>query len=75
MPSLRELNAALQRVLNPTRPGQPAVERFGWRFQVGDKVIQTENDYGKDVFNGTSGSSSISTQSIRTWQCASMIGW
>ena len=52
---VRELNAALQRVLNPARPGQPAVERFGWRFQIGDKVIQTENDYGKDVFNGDVG--------------------
>jgi ATP-dependent exoDNAse (exonuclease V) alpha subunit len=31
------------------------VERFGWRFQIGDKVIQTENDYDKDVFNGDVG--------------------
>src|SRR6202008_706291 len=52
---VRELNTALQRVLNPARPGQPAVERFGWRFQIGDKVIQTENDYAKDVFNGDIG--------------------
>jgi len=52
---VRELNAALQRVLNPARPGQRAVERFGWRFQIGDKVIQTENDYGKEVFNGDTG--------------------
>ena len=36
---VRELNTALQRVLNPSHPGQPAVERFGWRFQIGDKVI------------------------------------
>ena len=41
---VRELNTALQKVLNPARPGQPTVERFGWRFQVGDKVIQTEKD-------------------------------
>ena len=52
---VRELNTALQKVLNPTRPGQPAVERFGWRFQIGDNVIQTENDYDKDVFNGDVG--------------------
>ena len=52
---VRELNETLQRVLNPTRLGQPAVERFGWRFQIGDKVIQTENDYAKDVFNGDIG--------------------
>jgi exodeoxyribonuclease V alpha subunit len=52
---VRELNTALQKVLNPTRPGQPAVERFGWRFHIGDKVIQTENDCDKDVFNGDVG--------------------
>jgi exodeoxyribonuclease V alpha subunit len=52
---VRELNTALQQVLNPARPGQAAVERFGWRFQIGDKVIQTENDYDKEVFNGDIG--------------------
>src|SRR5207247_10507473 len=52
---VRELNTALQKVLNPTRAGQPAVERFGWRFQIRDKIIQTENDYDKDVFNGDIG--------------------
>jgi exodeoxyribonuclease V alpha subunit len=31
------------------------VERFGWRFQICDKVIQTENDYDKDVCNGDVG--------------------
>jgi exodeoxyribonuclease V alpha subunit len=52
---VRELNLALQRVLNPNQPGQPSVERFGWRFQMGDKVIQTVNDYDKEVFNGDIG--------------------
>jgi exodeoxyribonuclease V alpha subunit len=52
---VRELNTALQQVLNPVRAGEPMVERFGWRFQMGDKVIQTENDYDKDVFNGDIG--------------------
>jgi len=52
---VRELNTALQKVLNPSHSGQPAVERFGWRFQIGDKVIQTENDYDKEVFNGDVG--------------------
>ena len=45
--------AAVQPTLGMfAQPGQPAVDRFGWRFQIGDKVIQTENDYDKDVFNG-----------------------
>ena len=52
---VRELNTALQRALNPLRAGQPSVERFGWRFQMGDKIIQTENDYDKEVFNGDIG--------------------
>ena len=52
---VRELNSALQRVLNPIRSDEPSVERFGWRFQMRDKVIQTENDYDKDVFNGDVG--------------------
>lgn len=46
-----DLNTALQRVLNPVRSGEPSVERFGWWFQMRDKVIQTENDYDKEVFN------------------------
>lgn len=49
----RTLNAELQAALNP-RP-TASVERFGWRFAVGDKVMQVENDYGKDVFNGDLG--------------------
>jgi exodeoxyribonuclease V alpha subunit len=52
---VRELNTALQAVLNPVRTGESSVERFGWRFQMRDKVIQTENDYDKEVFNGDIG--------------------
>jgi exodeoxyribonuclease V alpha subunit len=48
------LNACLQEVLNPSRGGSE-VERFGVRFRAGDKVIQTHNDYDKDVFNGDIG--------------------
>ena len=49
----RALNLELQRLLNAT-PG-PRVERFGWTFAVGDKVMQIENDYDKDVYNGDLG--------------------
>ena len=31
------------------------IERFGYTYRVGDKVMQTENDYDKDVFNGDVG--------------------
>ncbi len=53
---VRELNQRLQRALNPPRPGEPAAEKYGWRFQIRDKVIQTENNYEKEIFNGDIGS-------------------
>jgi len=49
------LNTVLQGAFNPVCPSEPAAERFGWRFQVRDKVIQTENNYKKEVFNGDIG--------------------
>jgi exodeoxyribonuclease V alpha subunit len=52
---IRELNLNLQTELNPPRPEEPMVEKFGWLFRVRDKVIQTENNYDKDVFNGDIG--------------------
>lgn len=52
---IRELNQRLQEELNPARADEPDVEKFGWRFRLRDKVIQTENDYDKDVFNGDIG--------------------
>lgn len=49
----RSLNIALQAALNPGPAAK--VERFGWTFAPGDKVMQIENDYDKDVFNGDIG--------------------
>ena len=49
----RSLNVELQRVLNP--PGELRVERFGWSYGVGDKVMQVANSYERDVFNGDLG--------------------
>ena len=49
----RSLNIELQKALNPTPATR--VERFGWTFAPGDKVMQIENDYDKDVFNGDIG--------------------
>jgi exodeoxyribonuclease V alpha subunit len=49
----RSLNIELQRLLNPDPAEQ--VERFGWRFAPGDKVMQIANDYEKQVFNGDVG--------------------
>ena len=49
----RALNVALQETLNPD--ATPRVTRFGWTYAPGDKVIQTVNNYEKDVFNGDIG--------------------
>jgi exodeoxyribonuclease V alpha subunit len=49
----RSLNIALQEALNP--PGPVQVQRFGWTFSPGDKVMQVTNDYERDVFNGDLG--------------------
>ena len=39
--------------VEPRRRAQ--VERFGWTFALGDKVMQIENDYDKEVYNGDVG--------------------
>ena len=49
----RALNVQLQAALNPAR--ERKVERFGWTFAPGDKVMQTVNDYRRDVYNGDTG--------------------
>ena len=46
----RSLNIELQNALNP--PGEISIDRFGWAFCPGDKVMQVENDYDKEVYNG-----------------------
>lgn len=52
---IRDLNVRLQTELNPPRSNEPFVEKFGSQFRIRDKVIQTENDYDKEVFNGDIG--------------------
>src|SRR6266700_2706557 len=49
----RALNAVLQQALNPD--ATPQVTRFGWTYAPGDKVLQTVNNYEKDVYNGDIG--------------------
>ena len=53
---VKNLNLRLQAVLNPAEAQEtPEVARFGWSFRVGDKVMQTRNNYTKEVFNGDVG--------------------
>ncbi|HET9953582.1 MAG TPA: ATP-dependent RecD-like DNA helicase [Polyangiaceae bacterium] len=47
------LNEMLQSALNPDGS---AIEVRGQKLRQGDKVIQTRNDYDRDVFNGDVGS-------------------
>ena len=49
----RSLNIELQAALNPA--GENKIERFGSTFAAGDKVMQIENDYDKEVYNGDIG--------------------
>ena len=49
----RTLNEVLQLALNP--PTEASVLKFGTKFSVGDKVMQIENNYDRDVFNGDIG--------------------
>ena len=49
----RSLNIELQAALNPA--GEQKIERFGWIFAPGDKVMQIQNDYDKEVYNGDIG--------------------
>ena len=52
---VRELNVRLQETLNPTSPHSDSVEKYGSRFQSGDRVMQTRNNYDKNAFNGDIG--------------------
>ncbi len=52
---VRELCSRLQEAINPATTSTPSISRFGWSYRPGDKLIQLENDYDKDVYNGDIG--------------------
>ena len=49
------LNERLQGKLNPPAAGKPERKLFGLTYRAGDKVMQTRNNYDKDVYNGDIG--------------------
>lgn len=49
------LNDRLQEKLNPAANNKPERRLFGTTFRLGDKVMQTQNNYDKDVYNGDIG--------------------
>lgn len=52
---IKELNLRLQSSLNPRSECREEYQAYGNTFRVGDKVIQTSNNYDKEVFNGDIG--------------------
>ena len=49
------MNKHLQLVLNPEQPGKPQL-KLGWlTLRLGDRVLQTKNNYDLGVFNGFTG--------------------
>jgi exodeoxyribonuclease V alpha subunit len=49
------LNERLQTALNPANSKKAEKLLFGQIFRVGDKLMQVQNNYDKDVFNGDIG--------------------
>jgi exodeoxyribonuclease V alpha subunit len=49
------LNDRLQEKLNPASPNKPERKIYGTLYRLGDKVMQTRNNYEKDVYNGDIG--------------------
>lgn len=52
---IKELNLRLQSTLNPRSEYRDEYQAYGNLLRVGDKVIQTSNNYDKEVFNGDIG--------------------
>ena len=46
------LNSNLQKVLNQQTEG---ISRAGYRYLIGDKIMQIRNNYNKDIYNGDIG--------------------
>ena len=49
----RSLNIELQKALNPNY--EAGITKYGQIFAINDKVMQTSNDYDKEVYNGDMG--------------------
>lgn len=49
------LNQRLQEQLNPPGPLKPEKKLFGQTLRLGDKLMQIQNNYDKDVYNGDIG--------------------
>jgi len=52
---VNSLNDQLQQHLNPFKDQNSEVKLFGGTYRLGDKVMQVQNNYEKEVFNGDIG--------------------
>ncbi|UOF91430.1 ATP-dependent RecD-like DNA helicase [Fodinisporobacter ferrooxydans] len=52
---VERFNHLLQEAINPFAHGKREIRAQGITFRIGDKVLQTKNEYEKDVFNGDIG--------------------
>ncbi|HHW57783.1 MAG TPA: ATP-dependent RecD-like DNA helicase [Clostridia bacterium] len=50
-----ELNRLIQERINPPHPQKEEIAYGSKIFRVGDKVMQTQNNYEKEIFNGDTG--------------------
>ncbi|MGG6270669.1 SF1B family DNA helicase RecD2 [Leptolyngbya sp. AN03gr2] len=51
----KAINTMMQDLLNPSEPQTLELQSEGLMFRVGDRVIQLENDYEREVMNGELG--------------------
>lgn len=51
----KELNNLIQDAINPAEKGKPEITFGSTTFRVGDKIMQTKNNYEKQCFNGDTG--------------------
>ena len=51
--SADDLNVILRDHLNPAKEGAKTIK--GCKYRIGDRVMQTENDYDRDIYNGDCG--------------------
>lgn len=52
---VEKLNILLQQALNPAHRRKPEISSQGVNFRLGDKVMQVQNNYQKEIFNGDIG--------------------
>ncbi|MDA3798833.1 MAG: ATP-dependent RecD-like DNA helicase [Kiritimatiellae bacterium] len=48
----QNINMTLQDILNPSKV---QIEKFGFFYRINDKIMQLQNNYDKDVYNGDIG--------------------